>query len=100
MNDIAFQIWLTIAGTVAGAVLSLVIPVVTDAYRYRKRPGLLGDWKSIYQLVYESGRPWQQEDIRIDLFLGQLRLKNCNDIIVLNKVDKRFPPLYRNSTII
>ena len=57
MNDVAFQIWLTIAGTVAGAVLSLAIPVITDTYRYKKRQGLLGNWKSIYQSIYESGRP-------------------------------------------
>jgi hypothetical protein len=77
--DLVFQIGLSVFGAVVGAILSLVIPVIINSRRYKKRPELLGAWKSIYRPDFREDTSWITEDIEIELHFGKLRMRNLNN---------------------
>jgi len=55
----------TLAGTVLGALLSVGIPAAILWQRYKRRPDILGPWKSQYQGIEEPEKTWVSEDLTI-----------------------------------
>jgi hypothetical protein len=71
-----WQITLTIFGAIFGALLSLVLPTISDYRRNRRYPELLGTWKSTYRPDFRDGTHGITEEVEIDLHFGKLRMKN------------------------
>jgi len=59
-----------------GALLGLVLPSILVWWQYKRRPELLGKWKSTYQGIDETQGTWVEEDIFIDVAWGKFRFKN------------------------
>ncbi len=77
--DLFWQIGLTVFGAVFGAMFSLVLPVIINNNRHKKRPELLGTWKSIYRPDFRGSTLEITEDVEIDLHFGKLRMRNRNN---------------------
>ncbi len=78
--DLFWQISLTVFGAVFGAALSLMVPVIVSHQRYKKRPDLLGTWKSAYRPDFRNGTTSVIENVEIDLHFGELRMRNRNNL--------------------
>jgi hypothetical protein len=77
--DFVLQIGLAVFGAVVGAFLSLLLPVIINNQRYKRRSELLGTWKSIYRPDFREDSHWITEDIEIELHFGKLRMRNLNN---------------------
>jgi hypothetical protein len=77
--DLFLQIALTVFGAIVGAILSLLLPVIINNRRYKRRPELLGSWKSIYRPDFREDSRWITEEIQIELKFGKLRMRNLNN---------------------
>lgn len=77
--DLFWQISLTVFGAVFGASLSLMLPVIISHQRYKKRPDLLGTWKSAYRPDFRDSTTSEIENVDIDLHFGELRIRNRNN---------------------
>jgi hypothetical protein len=77
--DLFLQIALAIFGAIVGALLSLLLPVITNNRRYKRRPELLGSWKSIYRPDFREDSRWITGEILIELHFGKLRMRNINN---------------------
>jgi hypothetical protein len=65
----------TLAGAVLGALLSTAIPAAILWQRYKRRPDILGDWKSAYQGIDEPENTWVTEDRTIRVGGRDLNIK-------------------------
>jgi len=74
-----WQIGLAVFGAVFGAFLSFVLPILINNERHKKRPELLGSWKSSYRPDFRDWTSTVTEDIEIDLHLGKLRMRNAKN---------------------
>lgn len=70
--DLFWQISLTLFGAVSGAVVSLILPMILNYKRYKRRPDLLGSWKSVYRSDYREQMALVTEDVEVDLHFGRL----------------------------
>jgi hypothetical protein len=77
--DLFWQITITVFGAVFGAMVSFVLPIVLNNKRFKKRPKLLGSWKSAYRPDFRDSTSAITEDVEIDLRFGKLRIRNRNN---------------------
>lgn len=77
--DVLSQIGLTVLGAVVGAIFSFMLPVVLNNRRYKKRPDLLGMWKSTYRPDFRENTTGITEEVKIDLHFGKLRMRNSSN---------------------
>lgn len=68
-----------IINTVAGAVLGVVMPVVLQHALLKRRPELLGEWKSACKMPLAASDRWLAETVCIDVRWGRLRIRNVGD---------------------
>jgi hypothetical protein len=67
--------------TFVGAALSALIasfPSVGRYFRHKRRPELLGNWRSSYQGIDEPSGTWVTEDVHVRQHFGTLIFKNSN----------------------
>lgn len=73
------QIGLALVVAVFGAFLSHLVQVVFRCRRFRKLHVLYGPWISAYQTLDAPERAWVSEAVQIDLYHGQLRIRNSDN---------------------
>jgi len=74
LNSILFQFFWTLVG----ALIGFLIPIISIWWKHKRRPELLGAWKSAYQGIEQPEGTWVTEEVLISLSLGKLHLKNMN----------------------
>jgi len=67
----------TVVGAVFSSLLAL-IPTLVRWIQHKRRPELLGEWKSTYQGIDEPPGTWVTEDITIRASFGKLIFRNQN----------------------
>ena len=77
MNLIESLFW-AIFGALLSTIFSVGIPLYASWIRYRKKPEILGTWKSAYQDIDEPESNWVNEDLIFYTRFGKLRMKNKN----------------------
>ena len=77
MSSLESLFW-AVLGAVLSTGLSIFVPTAASWIRYKRRPEILGAWKSAYQGIDEPQGTWISEDLYIDTHFGKLRLQNSN----------------------
>ena len=77
--EVINNILITLFGAVVGALLSVAIPIYMSFRRFNAGPKLTGEWKAVYQAVFQPGEPWVNEQVTMRFRFGKIFFRTTSN---------------------